>query len=324
MMTSDNSKEGDVNTMNTTLVVMAAGIGSRYGQGIKQLEKIGPSGEMIIDYSVYDAREAGFDKVVFIIRKDIEKDFREAIGDRMSKSIKVEYAFQEMDDLPEGFTVPEGRKKPWGTGQAVMSIKGLVNEPFCVINADDYYGKEGFKVVHDYMLNNMNTECNGADKGKFDMCMAGFVLRNTLSENGGVTRGVCQVKDGYLTDVTETFEIQMDKDGKVSAVNESGEPVHAEAEQLVSMNLWGLPPAFIDEIADGFTGFLKERGTELKSEYLLPSIINGAIKKGNGTVRVLESHDKWFGVTYHEDKEYVVNSMKKLIADGVYPQNLYA
>jgi len=310
--------------MDTTLVVMAAGIGSRYGQGIKQLEKIGPSGEMIIDYSVYDAKEAGFNKVVFIIRKDIEADFREAIGDRMSKSIKVEYAFQEMDNLPAGFSVPEGRVKPWGTGQAVMSIKGIVNEPFCVINADDYYGKEGFKVVHDYMLNNMNVASDGKAAGKFDMCMAGFVLKNTLSENGGVTRGVCTVDaNGMLTDVTETFEIQMQKDGSVTALNEDKTPAYVTADQLVSMNLWGLPPKFIDYIAEGFTGFLEKRGTELKSEYLLPSIINDSIKEGSGTVRVLESHDKWFGVTYHEDKEYVVGSIKKLVEDGVYPNNLY-
>jgi len=310
--------------MNTTLVVMAAGIGSRYGQGIKQLEKVGPAGEMIIDYSVYDAKEAGFNKVVFIIRKDIEKDFREAIGDRMSKAIQVEYAFQEMDDLPEGFSVPEGRAKPWGTGQAVMSIRGIVNEPFCVINADDYYGKEGFRVVHDYMVNHMNVESDGDGAGKFDLCMAGFVLRNTLSENGGVTRGICKVDDnGYLTDVTETFEIEMQPDGSITAINEDKTPASATADQLVSMNLWGIPPKFIDYIADGFTDFLKARGTELKSEYLLPSIINGSIQKGIGTVRVLKSHDKWLGVTYHEDKEYVVSSIRKLVESGVYPKNLY-
>lgn len=322
MMTSVRSKKEKI--MDTTLLVMAAGIGSRYGQGIKQLEKIGPSGEMIIDYSVFDAKEAGFNKVVFVIRKDIEKDFREAIGDRMSKAIKVEYAFQEMSNLPNGFSVPEGRVKPWGTGQAVLSAKDLIHEPFCVINADDYYGKEGFKKVHDYMVNQMNANSDGAANGKYDMCMAGFILKNTLSENGGVTRGVCTVDgNSNLTNVTETFEIEMQKDGSITAVNEDGSPAHATADQLVSMNLWGLPPKFMDEIEKEFTGFLKERGTELKSEYLLPTIINNSIEKGNGTVKVLESKDKWFGVTYHEDKEYVVGSIRKLVESGVYPKNLY-
>lgn len=310
-------------------MVMAAGIGSRYGQGIKQLEKVGPAGEMIIDYSVFDAKEAGFNKVVFIIRRDIEQDFREAIGDRMSRSIKVEYAYQEMDNIPEGFTVPEGRVKPWGTGQAVMSIRGIVNEPFCVINADDYYGKEGFRVVHDYMVNHMKADSDGRDEtagghGRYDMCMAGFVLKNTLSENGGVTRGVCTVdNNGMLTDVTETYDIRMQPDGTVTALGEDKTPAHAQADQLVSMNLWGIPPKYIDSIAEGFVDFMKARGSELKSEYLLPSIINDSIRKGEGTVRVLESHDRWFGVTYHEDKEYVVNSIRKLVEDGVYPKNLY-
>ena len=312
--------------MKTTLVVMAAGIGSRYGVGIKQLEKVGPSGEMIIDYSVYDAKEAGFDKVVFIIRKDIEADFREAIGDRMSKSIKVEYAYQEMENLPEGFTVPEGRKKPWGTGQAVLSIKGIVNEPFCVINADDYYGKEGFKLVHDYMVNHMNTASDGGAGGRYDMCMAGFILKNTLSENGGVTRGVCTADaDNNLTKVVETFDIELQPDGRVTAVDEFKAPVEGvKPDDIVSMNLWGLPAGFIKELEDGFVDFLKARGTELKAEYLLPSVINDSIQHGTGTVKVLESHDKWFGVTYHEDKDYVVSSIRKLIDSGVYPQNLYA
>lgn len=311
--------------MKTTLVIMAAGIGSRYGQGIKQLEKIGPGGEMIIDYSAYDAKEAGFDRVVCIIRKELEKDFREVIGNRMNTMIPVEYAFQEMEDLPEGFGVPEGRVKPWGTGQAVLSCRGIVNEPFCVINADDYYGKEGFRVVHDYMVNHMNVEGDGAGAGKYDMCMAGFQLKNTLSDNGGVTRGVCTVNDEHmLTRVVETFGIEMQKDGTVTAADESGNPVAGiSADDIVSMNLWGFSPKYFDEIEAGFTEFLKARGSELKSEYLLPTIINDSVNKGNGTVKVLESHDKWFGVTYHEDKEYVVNSIRRLIESGVYPKNLY-
>ena len=194
---------GEKEKMNTTLVVMAAGIGSRYGGGIKQLEKMGPNGEIIMDYAIFDAKRAGFDKVVFIIRKDLEKDFREIIGNRIEQVTDVEYAFQELSDLPAGFTVPADRKKPWGTGQAVLSVKGLVNEPFAVINADDYYGPEGFRVLHEYMTTKMDLTGE-----KLDMCMAGFILKNTLSDNGTVTRGACQVSDdGFLTDVTETYGI---------------------------------------------------------------------------------------------------------------------
>lgn len=317
MTISDNSKGEN---MDTTLVVLAAGIGSRYGQGIKQLEKVGPSGELIIDYSIYDAMQAGFNKVVFIIRKDIEKDFREIIGDRMSTKVKVEYAYQAIDNLPEGYSVPEGRVKPWGTGHAVLSCKGMLNEPFCVINADDFYGKEGFKAVHDYMVNEMDLNSD-----KLDMCMAGFILKNTLSENGGVARGICQVDENMiLTDVTETFDIYENADGTMHAEDEFKNPASVTKDQYCSMNLWGLPPKFVDVLDKGFPEFMKERGTEIKSEYLLPTIVNNCIKDGSGTVKVLPSHDKWFGVTYHEDKEYVVNSIKKLVADGVYPSNLYA
>ena len=298
---------------------MAAGLGSRYGQGIKQLEHVGPNGEIIIDYSIHDAIEAGFNKVVFIIRKDLEKDFKEIIGDRVSKKVKVAYAYQEIDKLPEGFTVPEGRIKPWGTGHAILMTRGIVNEPFCVINADDYYGKEGFRVVHDYMVNHMD-----ANAGSFDMCMAGFILKNTLSANGSVTRGVCQADaDGMLTDIRETFRIEKLADGTMSALDEQKNPVHVDENQIVSMNMWGLPPKFLDILEDGFCEFLKERGTEMKSEYLLPTIIDGCIKSGKGSVKVLKSNDKWFGVTYHEDKEYVVDSIRALVEKGVYPASLY-
>ena len=305
--------------MDATLVVMAAGIGSRFGGGIKQLAPVGPAGEIIMDYSIYDAKEAGFNKVVFIIRHDLEKDFKEIIGDRIKKYIDVDYAFQELDDLPEGFTCPKDRTKPWGTGQALLSVKGLVNEPFIVINADDYYGKEGFKVVYDYMKNHMKE--NGE---KLDLCMAGFVLKNTLSDNGGVTRGVCKADaDNKLVDVTETFDIEL-KDGVLSAVDENKQKRDVDLNDIVSMNMWGLTPKFLDILEEGFPKFLKSMTNELKSEYLLPSVIDEAIKSGKASVEVLKSHDKWFGVTYKEDKELVVNSIRALVDKGVYPEKIFS
>lgn len=305
--------------MDATLVVMAAGIGSRFGGGIKQLAPVGPGGEIIMDYSIYDAKEAGFNKVVFIIRHDLEKDFKEIIGDRIKKYIDVDYAFQELDDLPEGFTCPKDRTKPWGTGQALLSVKGLVNEPFIVINADDYYGKEGFKVVYDYMKNHMKE--NGE---KLDLCMAGFVLKNTLSDNGGVTRGVCKADaDNKLVDVTETFDIEL-KDGVLSSVDENKQKRDVDLNDIVSMNMWGLTPKFLDILEEGFPKFLKSMTNELKSEYLLPSVIDEAIKSGKASVEVLKSHDKWFGVTYKEDKELVVNSIRALVDKGVYPEKIFS
>ena len=303
----------------TALVIMAAGIGSRFGGGIKQLEPVGPSGEIIMDYSIHDALEAGFDKIIFIIRKDLEKDFREIIGNRIEKIAHVEYAFQEMDDLPEGFSVPEGRKKPWGTGQAVLAARDLIHEPFLVINADDYYGKEGFRKIHDYMVNEMKE-----DGDVYDMCMAGFILSNTLSENGGVSRGVCTVgEDGCLTKVTETYNIYRDQDGMHASDND-GNPVPVEAGQHVSMNMFGLPAAFVKELEKGFPEFLENvKEGDLKAEYLLPSIIDGCIHAGKARVRVLETPDKWFGVTYKEDKPSVVASIRKLVEEGVYSDPLF-
>ena len=298
---------------------MAAGIGSRYGGGIKQLEKMGPNGEIIMDYAIFDAKRAGFNKVVFIIRKDLEKDFREIIGNRIEQVTDVEYAFQELSDLPAGFTVPADRKKPWGTGQAVLSVKGFVNEPFAVINADDYYGPEGFRVLHEYMTTKMDLT-----SGKLDMCMAGFILKNTLSDNGTVTRGACQVSDdGFLTDVTETYGIRMEN-GILKAEDQDGNPRSVSPDQFVSMNMWGLPPAFLSELEEGFPRFLAAlKPGDIKKEYLLPTIINNCIKSGKGTVQVLPTHDKWFGVTYKEDKPVVVESIRKLIAEGADAETLY-
>ena len=304
--------------MKTSLVIMAAGMGSRYGGGIKQLAVAGPSGEIIMDYSIYDAKEAGFNKVVCIIRKDIEEDFKEIIGRRIEKVMDVEYVFQSLDDIPEGFKVPAERKNPWGTGQAVLCCKGVVNEPFAVINADDYYGKEGFKKVHDYLVSESTS-----DK-QYDMCMAGFILKNTLSENGGVTRGVCVVDENdYLTQVVETGGIELTSEGTI-AHEDNGRDMDITPEQHVSMNMWGFPPEFLNELETGFVDFLEDiPEDEVKREYLLPSIVDQMIQSGKASVKVLETQDKWFGVTYKEDKEGVVASIKKLIADGVYPENLW-
>lgn len=303
----------------TALVIMAAGIGSRFGGGIKQLEPVGPSGEIIMDYSIHDALEAGFDRIVFIIRRDLEKDFKEIIGNRIEKIAPVAYAYQEMDDLPEGFTVPEGRKKPWGTGQAVLSIRGIVEEPFVVINADDYYGKEAFVKLHDYMVNEMDEESS-----VYDICMGGFILSNTLSENGGVTRGVCEVgEDGILKKVTETYNITKTPDG-LKASDREGNPAQVREEQHVSMNMWGLPASFIGELEAGFSEFLSNiKAGDLKSEYLLPTIIDQMIHTGKANVKVLETRDKWFGVTYKEDKATVMEAIRGLVNEGLYKEKLF-
>lgn len=304
----------------TTLVIMAAGIGSRFGGGIKQLAPVGPGGEIIMDYSIHDALEAGFNKIVFIIRRDLEKDFKEIIGSRIEKIAPVEYAYQELDDLPEGFTVPEGRKKPWGTGQAVLTVKGLVKGPFLVINADDYYGKEGFRLIHDYMVQEMKE-----DGDVYDICMGAFVLANTLSDNGAVTRGVCRVRgEGILENVTETYEIRMTPEG-LKAQDEAGNPVSLEPGQPVSMNMWGLPEHFLDELEKGFPEFLNSLSDgDIKSEYLLPKIIDKLVQSGRARVKVLNTPDKWFGVTYKEDKQAVVDAIRELIRQGVYKEKLFS
>lgn len=302
--------------IKTTLVVMAAGLGSRFG-GIKQLEPVGPSGEIIMDYSVYDAIKAGFSKVVFIIRKDIEQDFKEIIGNRISKIIDTQYVIQDVHNLPDGFSLPEGREKPWGTGHAVLSCKGIVDGPFVVVNADDYYGKEAFVKVHNYLINPEKT-----DK-KYNFCMAGFRLGNTLSENGTVTRGICDVDDNnILLDVNETFEIE--RDGDEAKAIRDGQSLRISLNQPASMNMWGFTADFIDELDKRFVKFLDGiSGNELKAEYLLPSIVDDLIKEGSAQVKVLDTKDKWFGVTYKEDKYTVQSSLKKLVEQGVYPASLY-
>lgn len=301
----------------TALVIMAAGIGSRFGNGIKQLAPVGPEGEIIMDYSIHDALEAGFNKVVFIIRKDLEKEFRKVIGERIEKITEVEYAFQELDDLPEGFTRPQNRTKPWGTGQAVLAAKKVLDEPFVVINADDYYGKEAFVKLHGFLEKYTPEKAN-------EFCMAGFILKNTLSENGAVTRGVCKVnEEGYLTGVDETSNIVKTSEG--AGVDNEGTLTPIDAESYVSMNMWGLTPEFMQTLEDGFKEFFANMGDKniLKAEYLLPIYIDELLQAGKVSVKVLDSNDKWFGVTYKEDKEYVVKSFAKLIEDGVYQEKLF-
>lgn len=306
--------------MKTALLVMAAGIGSRFGGGIKQLEPVGVHDEIIMDYSIHDAISAGFNKIIFVIRKDIEQDFHERIGTRIEKicnkmGVEVAYAYQSLDAVPEGCSVPEGRTKPWGTGQAVLAARDVIREPFAVINADDYYGKEAFRKIHDYL-------CSAPQ----DCCMAGFILKNTLSDNGGVTRGLCKVRDGMLTEVVETKNIVKTAEG--AAVE--GKAIDADA--FVSMNMWGFParegavPDYLRKLEEGFEEFFRTavRENPLKAEYLLPIHIGGLLEEGKIAVRVLETEDKWFGVTYREDKDLVVSSFRKLIADGVYAEDLYS
>lgn len=301
----------------TALVIMAAGIGSRFGKGIKQLAPVGPNGEIIMDYSIHDAFEAGFNKVVFIIRKDIEEEFRSVIGNKIEKITEVEYAFQALEDLPQGFEKPEDRTKPWGTGQAVLAAKKVLSEPFMVINADDYYGKEAYVKVHDYLIQDQ------PEDGVLHICMAGFRLGNTLSDNGSVTRGICHIENGALVGVTETHDIYKTESGAETR-SDDGKATALDVNSLVSMNMWGLTPAFMDALEKGFVEFLTDiQPGDIKKEYLLPEMIDRLIKAGKAKVDVLDTKDTWFGVTYQEDKASVTAAFEKLVKDGVYPENLY-
>ena len=300
--------------MNTTLVIMAAGIGSRYGGGIKQLATVGASNEILMDYSIYDAIDAGFNKIVFVIRHDIEKDFREIIGDRIEKICNVEYVFQELCDLPDGFELPEGRTKPWGTGQAILACKGVVNEPFAVINADDFYGKEAFAAIHSYLCQPENKEYES------DICLAGYILKNTLSENGGVTRGICNVDNNMcLSSIAETKNIRKEN-GKVLSGSDNTE---VSENSYVSMNMWGLYPKFIDMLEKGFIEFLeKSEKPNMTGEFLLPIYIDQLISKGKVCPKLLPTNDKWFGLTYKEDLPSVKTAIADLINNGTYPENI--
>ncbi len=304
----------------TALVIMAAGIGSRYGGGIKQCDAFGPSGEIMMEYSIRDALNAGFNKVVFIIRPDMDADFRKLIGDRIGEHVEVAYAYQDIADLPAGYSVPEGRTKPWGTGQALLCAKNCVSEPFCVINADDYYGKESYRIVHDYLVNADTVE---SDQER--ICMAGFVLGNTLSDNGGVTRGVCSLDErGQLIGIAETKNIIKTDTAEGAAVMTDAGVTPLSTSNLVSMNMWGLQPSFFDILEQGFPKFLEALGEDAKTkEYLLPTIIDGLLKEGKAGVDVLKTNDVWFGVTYQEDKQTVKEAIAALIAKGEYESPLF-
>lgn len=296
-----------------TLVIMAAGIGSRFGGGIKQLEPVGPNGEIIMDYSIYDAMEAGFDKVVFVIRKNLEKDFKEIIGNRISKIIEVAYAYQEVEDIPSQYKEQfQDRTKPWGTGQAILSCKEVIDAPFLVINADDYYGKEAYRESFRYLTDPSHFNHN-------EICMVSFILKNTLSDNGAVTRGICKVNEqGMLSDIVETKNIEKEQDRAI-VKKADGSVEQLDLDSVVSMNMWGLYPEFIDILEKGFSEFLSGLEEEdQKSEYLLPTIIGNLLNKDEISVKVLKSVDKWFGVTYKEDKDTVVSAIRELIDAGMY------
>ena len=291
---------------NLTLLVMAAGMGSRYG-GLKQLDQIGPSGETIIDYSVYDAIEAGFNKIIFIIREVFEEQFKTQVADKYLNKIEVEFAYQDINDLPSGFSCPDGREKPWGTGHAILSANHLVHEPFVVINGDDYYGKESFKVISDYYF-----------RGKEQFCMVGFRLENTLSSFGAVTRGVCSVENKKLSSVVETGDLQ-----KKGNIIYSDRDISFDGNELVSMNMWGFTPVLFHHLKEKFIDFLNVHGREVKSEFLIPSIINELIQDGDEKVHVLETSSSWFGVTYKSDKPIVEKKIQQLVSSGVYPSPLF-
>ena len=285
---------------------MAAGMGSRYG-GLKQLDPVGPSGETIIDYSVYDAIRAGFNKVVFIIRKDFEEDFRSKITNKYKDKIRVEFAFQDLNDLPEGFLCPEGRVKPWGTGHAILTASQLIHEPFVAINGDDFYGRESFEIVADYYQDKDAT-----------YSMVAFQLDKTLSEFGGVTRGLCTVKNDLLDTVIETGELKRSESG-VS----SDRDIQLDGSEPVSMNVWGFTPDLFDHLRAMFIDFLHKEGDEMKSEYLIPTVINNLIRSGEKDIHVLRTGSKWFGVTYKEDKPFVTEQVQLLVDHGVYPKQLF-
>ena len=298
--------------MKPTLVLLAAGMGSRYG-GLKQLDPMGPNGETLMDYSIFDAIRANFGKVVFIIRHDIEEAFKTQIGSKYEKYIPVEYAFQSLDDLPGIFKVPEGRVKPWGTGHAIYAARNVVKGPFVLINADDFYGRDGYAKVGEFL--------SQSSKNEFAMC--GFLMKNTVSENGSVSRGICEIdSDGNLANVVEHTKI-VKENGKYISNLDNGEKVEFPGDTVVSMNMWGFQDTLFDYLEELFIEFLNKKGNELKSEFYIPFVVDALVKAGKCTAKVLISESSWFGVTYPEDKPEVQKNLAKLIADGVYPEKLF-
>ena len=299
------------------LVIMAAGMGSRYG-GLKQIDPVDPEGHIIMDFSIYDAQRAGFEEVVFVIRRENEQLFREAIGDRVSRKMKVKYAFQELSDLPEGFQVPEGRTKPWGTGHAVLSAAAVTDGPFAVINADDYYGEQAFRLIYDYLMNMQ--EKNWHDR----YVMVGYLLKNTLTENGSVSRGICITSpDGYLETIVERTKIIRTPEGAAFSEDEGASWTDVDPDSIVSMNVWGFPADFMNELKERFPGFLKENleKNPLKCEIYLPFVVNDLMKEGKARVQVLTTPDLWHGITYHQDKADFEQAVQELKNKGVYPQD---
>ena len=307
--------------MRKTLVIMAAGMGSRYG-GLKQVDKVGPSGELIIDYSIFDARRAGFGKVVFIIKEEMDALFREIIGDRIARFIDVSYVYQKNENLPKGFSVPEGRTKPWGTAHAVMSCAGVVEDPFVVINADDFYGREAFQKLSEWLDRSETADFN---QKPAEFAMAGYILKNTLTENGHVARGVCEVDDqGMLIDVNERVKI-MRRGGRVQYTEDDVNWVDLNENSIVSMNCWCFPPSFLYDVSNRFAAFLtKNRDNILKAEFFLPFVVKDMLHQGLCRVKVLPTKDRWFGVTYREDKDKVVKAIAEKVKNGEYPANLWS
>lgn len=301
------------------LVVMAAGMGSRYG-GLKQIDPVGPDGEIIMDYSIYDAKRAGFEKVIFVIKHEIEAEFREVIGNRIEKNIKVEYAFQQLDQLPAGYTVPEGREKPWGTTHAILSAKDLINGPFVAINADDYYGPEAFKTIFDFLSEQKQ------DSAKEHFGMIGYLIENTVTDSGSVARGICQKdSEGFLSAIVERTKIEKTADGARFTEDDGKTWEPLPKGTLVSMNFWGFDDRFMETAEKEFSAFLDENlpKNPMKCEYLLPFTVDGMIKSDKADVKVLQSSDRWYGVTYQEDKPGVVNALKEKHEEGVYPTPLW-
>lgn len=299
--------------MEPTLLVLAAGMGTRYG-GNKQLDEVGPARETIIDYSIYDAIRAGFGKIVFVIRRDIEEQVKERFVEKLNRKIEVDYVFQEITNLPEGVIVSPDRQKPWGTSHAILVTKEKINEPFGVINADDYYGVESFKILRDFLVNDINDN---------NYCIVGYKLGNTLSDHGHVNRGVCQVgPDGLLKNIFETREIEKTKDGIVAPGLE-GTPVRFSGDEVVSMNLWGFKPSCYSFLNEEFLNFINSYGMDLKAELDIPTSIDKFVKNGEITIKILMSNERWFGVTYREDKPFVVENIRKMIREGIYPARIY-